>query len=287
MPKVPAERAVVHVPFNDDVIEAIPESGRVLIPLRPLCDGLGLQSEAQRKRLLGQAWATTSVTEAVAADGRSRELFCLDLDSLPMWLATISTRRVRPEVRAKLERYQREAARVLRDHFFGHAERVPALPDSARELALTVARGDAGAALEALPVPEGDPVSAAVVLLEQAARLVAAGAKLRAAGGSPVGPPPKAIGAGGTSSEDPALQIRVFKDLIEGRPQLRAVAEEAFRASRKGLTDEAIDMVRRCCAEQLLETLLRGEEAGWLRVPSREIMRCALTNWRLYRPGPL
>lgn len=297
MPKVAAERAVVHVPFDNDSIEAVPDGGRVLVPLRPLCERLGLEPGAQRKRLQRHSWACAAMM-AVQVGDQTRELFCLDLDSLPMWLATIDTRRVRPEVRPKLERYQREAARVLRDHFFGHADPVPAalpppdMPD-VRELALIAARGDLDALVRALPLPPGDPAAAALTLLEQAHQLMAIAAKLRprrTAGGAvgvPAGPPPKAIGAGGTSSEDPALQVRVFKELIEGRPQLRALAEEAFRTSRKGLTDEAIDMVRRCCAAQLLETLLRSDEAGWLRVPSREVMRCALTNWRMYRPGVL
>jgi hypothetical protein len=34
-----------------------------------------------------------------------------------MWLALIHTKRVKPEKRPLLERYQKEAARVLRDHF--------------------------------------------------------------------------------------------------------------------------------------------------------------------------
>src|SRR5262245_59325551 len=35
-----------------------------------------------------------------------------------MWLATIDPARVKPEVRPKLTHYQRDAARVLREHFF-------------------------------------------------------------------------------------------------------------------------------------------------------------------------
>jgi hypothetical protein len=54
----------------------------------------------------------------VAQDGNERELVMLDLDTLPMWLATIDSGRVREDVRPKLAKYQRECARVLRDHFF-------------------------------------------------------------------------------------------------------------------------------------------------------------------------
>ncbi len=41
-----------------------------------------------------------------------------------MWLATIDVNRVRPEAREKLIAYQRECAKVLRDHFFGRASNV-------------------------------------------------------------------------------------------------------------------------------------------------------------------
>jgi hypothetical protein len=46
----------------------------------------------------------------------------IDLDALPMWLATIESSRVAEPAREKLVRYQREAAAVLRDHFLGRRE---------------------------------------------------------------------------------------------------------------------------------------------------------------------
>jgi hypothetical protein len=46
---------------------------------------------------------------AVAEDGRNRKLFCVDLATVPMWLAGLQASRVRAEVRNKLVRYQREA----------------------------------------------------------------------------------------------------------------------------------------------------------------------------------
>lgn len=292
MAKIPAERAVVHVPFDDDTIEAVPESGRVLIPMRPLCERLGLDAASQRHRVARAAWATEVVTTSVGADGRTRELFCLDLDSLPMWLATISTRRVRPEVRPKLERYQREAARVLRDHFFGHADPAPAalpapdVPD-VRELALIAARGDLDALVRALPVPPGEPAAAALSLLEQASRLTAVAAKLRPRG-VPVGPPPKLIGAGRTSSEDPALQTLAMREMINGRPELRELATQAFKTGgKRGLLDEDVDAIRACCVQQMLRTSLPSGEMTWLRLPSRSVMRAAIQDWRTFRPGPL
>lgn len=57
--------------------------------------------------------------EARDASGREQGMFSVHLDTVSMWLATIETGRVRPEVREKLTRHQWEAARVLAEHFMG------------------------------------------------------------------------------------------------------------------------------------------------------------------------
>jgi hypothetical protein len=108
------------VRFDGDELQVVGESREdAWVVLRPACEALGLDDEGQRQRLLRSAWATACMTQAVAQDGKNRELFCIHLDTVPMWLATIETGRVRPEAREKLIRYQREAARVLADHFLG------------------------------------------------------------------------------------------------------------------------------------------------------------------------
>lgn len=114
--------SIVEVPFQSDRLQAVRDGEAVWVVVRRVCDALGVDPEAQQARLTDKErspWATTSVTQAVAADGKIRAVFAVDLDSLPMWLATISPKRVRPEARDKLIAYQKECARVLRDHFFG------------------------------------------------------------------------------------------------------------------------------------------------------------------------
>jgi hypothetical protein len=114
--------AMTIVPFNGEAVEAIQRDGDVWIPLRRVCENLGVDIDSQRKRLSDadrSPWATTVIMTVVAADGKNREAFCLHLDVVPMWLATIDVSRVRESVRPKLLAYQKECARVLRDHFFG------------------------------------------------------------------------------------------------------------------------------------------------------------------------
>lgn len=94
--------------------------------LRRVCAALGIDDSTQQVKLKGKAWATTGFIPAVDASGKVRIQFCIDLDSLPMWLATIEPSRVSEDIRPTLSRYQVECARVLRDYFFGQQNAEPA-----------------------------------------------------------------------------------------------------------------------------------------------------------------
>ena len=108
------------IPFQGSVIEALQDARGVWVVLKRLCDNLGIDPEAQRKRLSDESqspWATVSIMEAVAGDGKLGEVFCMDLDTLLMWLATIQPSKVQGPARRTLVLYQKECVRVLRQHF--------------------------------------------------------------------------------------------------------------------------------------------------------------------------
>ena len=88
---------------------------QVFVPVRPLCDYLGVDWSAQFRRLsrdlvLSEVQVTVAVT---ATDDRVREQVCLPLDYLNGWLFGVSAERVKPEIRERLIRYQKECYRVL------------------------------------------------------------------------------------------------------------------------------------------------------------------------------
>lgn len=118
--------ALVRVPFegDGDTLEASLEGDRLWVSIRRVCEALGLAVQRQLAKLKDKPWATVTFKVMVADDGKARRVACLDLDSLPMWLATIEASRVAKALRPKLLAYQREAARVLRDHFFGRRKGV-------------------------------------------------------------------------------------------------------------------------------------------------------------------
>jgi hypothetical protein len=110
---------LIRVSFYDDELLVNEHDGKPWVLLTPVCEALGLDPQAQRRRIDRSAWSRGRVAVMATHSPRGeQQSVCLDLDIIPMWLATISTHRISdPIVRAKLERYQREAADALRRHF--------------------------------------------------------------------------------------------------------------------------------------------------------------------------
>jgi hypothetical protein len=142
---VSSELALVQVNVCGSVIEAgKDENGEVWVPINGPCQRLDLATNGQIEKLKNARWATHKMILFVAADGKIREFFCIDLDSLPMWLATIHESKVKPDARPVLIAFQKEAKRVLAEHFFGRksdaAMSVPDLREIVRqELAAVIA----------------------------------------------------------------------------------------------------------------------------------------------------
>lgn len=113
------------VNFAGAYLEALENDGRVWAVVKRVCENLGIDTPTQQTKLSSLPWATTGIIPAVALDGKQREVFAIELDSLPMWLATIHASKVRAEVRERLVIYQREARQVLADHFFGRTKQAP------------------------------------------------------------------------------------------------------------------------------------------------------------------
>lgn len=124
---------LVPVQFQGDNIHAIrDESGEVWVVVLRLCEVMGIDYRSQYVKLQDKPWAKTAKIVTATQGGYDREMFCIHLDSLPMWLTTIDSSRVAPGVRAKLAVYQAECARVLATHFFGRSPLPPAKPWSDR-----------------------------------------------------------------------------------------------------------------------------------------------------------
>jgi len=113
-----------YVDFYGDALTAAlvqeKDEARVYVPVRPICENLGLAWPSQYSRIKRDAVlseAATSVTVTVTEAGQRGAMVCLPLKYLPGWLFGVSVKRVRPELQEKIIRYQREAYDVLWEAF--------------------------------------------------------------------------------------------------------------------------------------------------------------------------
>lgn len=68
----------VPIPGTDRPIMATELEGRPFVPLKSMCQALGLDDDAQRRKLDQAEWATTVMITAVADDGKLRQMVALD-----------------------------------------------------------------------------------------------------------------------------------------------------------------------------------------------------------------
>lgn len=117
-----AQKQVV---FYGDMITAvlIKANGRqeIYVPIRQICDYLGLAFAGQRTRInrdpvLSESVQIINITSQ-SAKGGNPNVLCLPLKYLPGWLFGISASRVKPELQDKIIRYQRESYDVLWEAF--------------------------------------------------------------------------------------------------------------------------------------------------------------------------
>ena len=109
---------------NDVYIQVVENENGIFVPIKPICDALGIDSEAQRQRIerdeiLG---STAFIIKAVAADEKEREMICLPVKFIHGWLFSIDISRVKEEAKENVLKFKMECYDVLYEHFFGKLE---------------------------------------------------------------------------------------------------------------------------------------------------------------------
>ena len=114
------------VVFYDDEITAvlvqIGDEEKVYVPIKPVCDFLGVSWSGQRRRInrdavLSEETRSVNVTFTEPTRTRQISMICLPLDYISGFLFGINAARTKPEIKDKLIRYQRECYRILADAF--------------------------------------------------------------------------------------------------------------------------------------------------------------------------
>jgi len=103
--------------INNVVIMAT--EGEKMIPIKPICEALGIAYEPQFTKLKEHDFLSSTVTLSVmvGADGKDREMVCLPYEFIFGWLFTINPKNVKPEAQEAVEKYQIECYKVLFAHF--------------------------------------------------------------------------------------------------------------------------------------------------------------------------
>ncbi len=105
--------------YGDQVTAVRAEDGEIYVTLAHMCEALGLDTQAQTRRIQrhavlseGIGWVAIMATQSDGPAQR-RRVQALRADLVPLWLTGIQASRVEEEIRPKLEQLQRNAARIL------------------------------------------------------------------------------------------------------------------------------------------------------------------------------
>jgi predicted nucleotidyltransferase len=88
------------------------------VAIRPVCDYLGIDDKNQRTAIETNPLLSplSRILKVTAADGKLREMVCLPVDGILMWLCTINANNVKPEAFEEVITAQRFVHGVLRDY---------------------------------------------------------------------------------------------------------------------------------------------------------------------------
>jgi len=108
---------VIPVPFHGDTITAIETPQGEFVAIKPICERFGLAWQAQHRKLAANLDRWGIINMVIPSAGGPQETTCIPVSKVFGWLATISIRRVKPELRDRLALYQDEADAVCDRHF--------------------------------------------------------------------------------------------------------------------------------------------------------------------------
>ena len=114
------------VTFHGDTIFCVTFENQPYTPMKPIVENLGLdwRSQATKLRANTRRWGVVII--ATPSAGGEQETTCMPVRKLPAYMASINPKKVRPELREKIELYQNECDDALWDYWTkGHAERQP------------------------------------------------------------------------------------------------------------------------------------------------------------------
>lgn len=112
------------VQFHGDTIYCVEQNEQPYTAVKPIVENMGLAWQVQQRKLNEnkERWGITIMV--IPSKGGDQETTCMPVRKLPAFMASINPKKVRPELREKIELYQNECDDALWDYWTkGHAER--------------------------------------------------------------------------------------------------------------------------------------------------------------------
>ena len=105
--------------INGTEIMAVDRDGEIYVPIKPICQALGIAFQSQHQKLQTDPILSSVVTLSVitAADGKAYETVCLPLKFVYGWLFTINPANVSESARESVTKYKMECYEALYNHF--------------------------------------------------------------------------------------------------------------------------------------------------------------------------
>lgn len=104
---------------NNVSIVCVGNDRKRLVPIRPICEALGIAFEPQYRKLQDDEDLSSTVTSevTVGGDGKQREMVCLPYEFIFGWLFTINPKNVKPEAQETVRRYRMQCYKALYEYF--------------------------------------------------------------------------------------------------------------------------------------------------------------------------
>lgn len=110
--------------INQVEIQMVSNTKEKLVPIKPICDALGVNYPSQYTKLNEDEYLNSVVvlSTTTGGDGKQYEMVCLPLEFIFGWLFTINPKNVKEEAREAVSKYRIECYRALYKHFSSQAE---------------------------------------------------------------------------------------------------------------------------------------------------------------------
>jgi hypothetical protein len=229
--------------FYDDEITAVlvaeDKRQEVYVPVRPICDFLGIDWSSQRRRInrdpvLSEVTMSVVIT-ATDIDPKSRRpqtssMLCLPLDFLNGWLFGVSAQRVKSELRERVITYQRECYKILSDAFQETYEEQTAITPNIAALQQVKALGQALINLAEEQIEQEIRLSQTEQRLDQAVVVVGDLTKRVEAVEGQLGDPGRKVTPGQATSVSQAVKaVAMALSKASGRNEYGGVYGELYR----------------------------------------------------------